>query len=214
MKRTNTILRVSYARTMESPFNENLVLSSLGCGNPVLNPLLLCSSSGITPFSPGWRNEFHAGIQQAFGRYLVFSGEYIWKYTHNAYDFSVLGATPITFPIEWDQSKIPGYAGRVSVPNVHGFSGLVVFSSVAARFFTPQIGGAGAVPSAVGPFRIDHDEKFNMTAHMQYQPWKRGPWMGFNWRYDSGLVAGPAPCAGGNCANGPGGPTALSMFRG
>jgi hypothetical protein len=205
IKRTSTVLRVSYARTMESPFNENLVLSSLGCGNPVLNPLLLCSSSGITPFSPGWRNEFHAGIQQAFGKYVVFSGEYIWKYTHNAYDFSVLGATPITFPIEWDRSKIPGYAGRVSVPNLHGLSALVVFSSVAARFFTPQIGGAGAVPSAVGPFRIDHDEKFNMTAHLQYQPWKTGPWVGFNWRYDSGLVAGPAPCAGGNCANGPAG---------
>jgi hypothetical protein len=203
IKRTNTILRVSYARTMESPFNENLVLSNEGCGNPVLNPLLLCNGSAITPFTPGWRNEFHAGIQQAFGKYLVFSGEYIWKYTHNAYDFSVLGATPITFPIEWDRSKIPGYAGRVSVPNYHGLSALMVFSSVAARFFTPQIGGAGSVPSAVGPFRIDHDERFNMTAHMQYQPWKRGPWLGFNWRYDSGLVAGPAPCAGGNCANGP-----------
>jgi hypothetical protein len=54
-------------------------------------------------------------------------------------------------------------------------------------------------------FRIDHDEKFNQTTHIQYQPWKRGPWMGFNWRYDSGLVAGPVPCAGGNCANGPAG---------
>ena len=203
VKSTNTVLRVSYARVLETPFNENLILSSLGCGNPVLNPLLLCSSAGITPFSPGWRNEFHAGIQQAFGKYLVFSGEYIWKYTHNAYDFSVLGATPITFPIEWNNSKIPGYAGRVSVPDIHGLSALMVFSSVAARFFTPQIGGAGAVPAAVGPFRIDHDEKFNMTAHMQYQPRKRGPWFGFNWRYDSGLVAGPAPCAGGNCANGP-----------
>jgi hypothetical protein len=80
-----------------------------------------------------------------------------------------------------------------------------VFSSVAARFFTPQIGGAGAVPSvALGggstPFRIDHDEKFNLTTHLQYQPWKTGPWMGFNWRYDSGLVAGQTPCYGGNCA--------------
>jgi hypothetical protein len=196
IKKTSTVLRVSYARTMESPFNENLVLASLGCGNAVLNPLLGCASNGITPFSPGWRNEFHAGIQQAFGRYLVFSGEYIWKYTHNAYDFSVLGATPITFPIEWDRSKIPGFAGRVSVPNLHGFSALMVFSSVAARFFAPQIGGAGAVPSAPGGvFRIDHDEKFNQTTHIQYQPWKRGPWMGFNWRYDSGLVAGAVPFA-------------------
>jgi hypothetical protein len=40
---------------------------------------------------------------------------------------------------------------------------------------------------------------------MQYQPFKRGPWLGFNWRYDSGLVAGPVPCAGGNCVNGPNG---------
>jgi len=206
IKKSNTVLRVSYARVLETPFNENLVLSSTGCTSPVLNPLLGCSAQGVvTPFSPGWRNEFHAGFQQAFGRYVVFSGEYIWKYTHNAYDFSVLGNTPITFPIEWDRSKIPGYAGRVSVPNLHGFTALAVFSSVAARFFTPQMGGAGAVPAgtvgaASTPFRIDHDEKFNITAHLQYQPWKRGPWLGFNWRYDSGLVAGQTPCFGGNCA--------------
>jgi hypothetical protein len=194
IKRTNTVLRASYARILETPFNENLVLASLGCGDAVLNPLLGCAASGITPFSPGWRNEFHAGLQQALGRYLVFSGEYIWKYTHNAYDFSILGATPITFPIEWHSSKIPGFAGRVSVPIYHGFSALMVFSSVAARFFAPQLGGAGATPSAPGGvFRIDHDEKFNMTTHFQYQPWSRGPWMGFNWRYDSGLVAGAVP---------------------
>src|SRR5579863_4637600 len=209
VKKTNTVLRVSYARVLETPFNENLVLSSVGCDNTVLNPLLGCFEAGQpTPLAPGWRNEFHAGIQQAFGRYLVFSGEYIWKYTHNGYDFSILGNTPITFPIEWDRSKIPGYAGRVSVPDLHGFSALAVFSSVSARFFTPQIGGAGAVPSAVFasgsvPFRIDHDERFNMTAHFQYQIGKTGPWMGFNWRFDSGMVAGNLPCAGGGCANGP-----------
>ncbi len=205
VKQTNTILRVSYARLLETPFNENLVLSSTGCANAVLNPLLGCTVPGVTPFNPGFRNEFHAGIEQAFGRYLVFSGEYIWKYTHNGYDFSILGNTPITFPVEWERAKIPGYAARVSVPNYHGFSALAVFSSVAARFFTPQIGGAGAVPSVAlaggsTPFRIDHDEKFNLTTHLQYQPWKLGPWFGFNWRYDSGLVAGQTPCYGGNCA--------------
>ena len=198
VKKTNTILRASYARTLESPFNENLILSSIGCENAVLNPLLLCSPGASGALSPGFRNEFHAGLEQAFGKYLVFSGEWITKYTHNGYDFSVLGNTPITFPIEWHNSKIPGYAGRVSVPEIHGFSALMVFSSVAARFFQPQIGGAGAtVSTAAGlPFRIDHDEKFNQTTHLQYQPWKRGPWLGFNWRYDSGLVAGATPCFG------------------
>ncbi|MFZ0418518.1 MAG: TonB-dependent receptor [Candidatus Sulfotelmatobacter sp.] len=202
VKKTNTILRVSYARTLESPFNENLILSSIGCGNAVLNPLLLCSSSATNPLSVGFRNEFHAGLEQAFGRHLVFSGEWISKYTHNGFDFSVLGNTPITYPIEWHNSKIPGYAGRVSVPEVHGFSALMVFSSVAARFFPPQIAGAGATVGAPGtPFRIDHDERFNQTTHFQYQPWKRGPWMGFNWRYDTGLVAGATPCYGISASN-------------
>ena len=203
IKPSSTVFRISYARTLETPFNENLVLSSQGCANAVLNPLLACSAPVANPLSPGFRNEFHAGLEQAFGKYLVFTGEYIWKYTHNGFDFSVLGDTPITFPIEWHNSKIPGYAGRVSMPNYRGFSALFVFSSVAARYFTPQIGGAGAtVTTAQGlPFRIDHDERFNDTLHLQYQPFKRGPWISWNWRYDSGLVAGAAPCYGVNPGN-------------
>ena len=36
---------------------------------------------------------------------------------------------------------------------------------------------------------------------MQYQIGKSGPWVGFNWRYDSGLVAGAVPCYGIGPAN-------------
>jgi hypothetical protein len=196
LKRTNTVLRISYARTLESPFNENLVLSSQGCSNEVLSPLLLCTAGVQGTLQPGFRNEFHAGLQQAFGKNLVFSGDYIWKYTHNAFDFSVLGNTPITVPIDWHSSKIPGFALRVDVPNYHNVSAFVVMSSVAARFFPPQVAGAGATVGQPGlPFRIDHDERFNQTTHVQYQlPFRNSPWIGFNWRYDSGLVAGSTPC--------------------
>jgi hypothetical protein len=199
IKATSTVLRTSYARTLETPFNENLVLSSQGCGSDVLAPLLLCSPGVSTTLQPGFRNEFHAGLQQAFGKNLVFSGDYIWKYTHNAFDFSVLGNTPITFPIDWHNSKIPGFDLRVDMPHLHGFSAFVVMSSVAARFYPPQVAGAGATVGQSGyPFRIDHDEKFNQTTHLQYQipGGKLSPWFGFNWRYDSGLVAGSAPCYG------------------
>ncbi len=202
VKPSATVLRISYARTLETPFNENLVLSSSGCSDAVLSPLLLCNPGATGTMHPGYRNEFHAGLQQALGKYAVFNGEYIWKYTHNAFDFSVLGNTPITFPIDWHNSKIPGYAMNVEVPTAHGFSAYFVTSSVAARFFPPQVAGAGATSGvAVGtqyPFRIDHDEKFNETTHLQYQiPGNRvisGLWGGFNWRYDSGLVAGSVPC--------------------
>jgi hypothetical protein len=42
IKKTNTVLRASYARILETPFNENLVLSSTGCDDPVLKQLLVC----------------------------------------------------------------------------------------------------------------------------------------------------------------------------
>jgi len=197
VKPTRTVLRASYARTLESPFNENLVLSSQGCGSDVLAPLLQCQPGVSTTLQPGFRNEFHAGIQQTFTKHFVFSGDYIWKYTHNAFDFSVLGNTPITFPIDWHNSKIPGFAIRADVPNIRGFSAYAVMSSVAARFFPPQVAGAGATiaQGSIYPFRIDHDEKFNQTTHVQYTlPVKRAPWVGINWRFDSGLTAASAPC--------------------
>jgi hypothetical protein len=41
---------------------------------------------------------------------------------------------------------------------------------VAARFFPPQVAGAGATVGTTGlPFRIDHDEKFNQPTHIQYE---------------------------------------------
>jgi len=196
IKQSGTVFRVSYARTMESPFNENLILSGTGCTDPVVFAIMTvaqgfdCTSA---PLKPGFRNEFHAGGQQAFGKYFVLDGEYIWKYTHDGYDFNVFGTTPITLPIEWHNSKIPGFTIRGTVPNYHGLSAFVVMSHVSARFFPPTIAGISP-PAPPAVFRIDHDEKFNQTTHIQYQPWKRGPWLSFNWRYDSGLVSGAVPC--------------------
>jgi hypothetical protein len=131
VKPTNTVLRIPYARSLETPFNENLIISTTGCDVSVIAALIPC----VPANSPtGYRNEFHAGLEQAFGKYLLLDGEYIWKYTHNAYDFSVRGNTPITFPIDWHNSKIPGFLVRAGMPNFHGFTALVVMSSVAARF--------------------------------------------------------------------------------
>lgn len=189
IKRTNTVLRISYARVMETPFNENLVLAST-VGNPVSTALF----GATAPILPGQRNEFHAGFQQAFGKYLVVDGDYLWKYTHNGYDFSDFLNTPVFFPIAWHNSKIHGPSVRMSLPNFHGVTAFFTASSVASRFFNPQVGGLGTDLSGVGAFRIDHDQKFQQTTHIQYQPLKDMPWIAFNWRYDNGLVAGPAPC--------------------
>ncbi len=189
IKKTNSVLRISYARVMETPFNENLVLST--SSNPVATEIF----GGTAPIAPGQRNEFHAGFQQALGRHFVVDGDYLWKYTHNAYDFSDFLNTPIFFPIAWNNSKISGWSIRVNVPNYHGITAFFTASGVAARFFSPQVGGGGAGPTIFPAFRIDHDQKFQQTTHVQYQPNKNWPWVAFNWRYDNGLVAGLVPFA-------------------
>jgi Carboxypeptidase regulatory-like domain len=190
IKRTNTVLRASYARVMESPFNENLILAS--SNDPVIGALF--GDQAPSPIRPGQRNDFHGGLQQAFGKYLVIDGDYMWKYTRNGYDFSDFLNTPIFFPIAWHNSKIDGFSVRASIPNFHGLTAFVVLGHVRSRFFDPQVGGLGSSPPS-GVFRIDHDQALQQTTHVQYQPWKRGPWFAVNWRYDSGLVAGAVPFA-------------------
>ena len=192
IKPTNTVLRVSYARILETPFNENLIVGSLGDPGGVISSVL----GAPGPIRGGQRNEFHGGFQQAFGRHVVVDADYLWKYTHNAFDFGVLFNTPITFPISWHNSKISGFSVRTSVPNFHGLTAFVTMSGVNSRFFNPQVAGLGTDFTTAGAFRIDHDQKFQQTTHIQYQPKKSLPWIGFNWRYDNGLVAGAVPVAG------------------
>jgi hypothetical protein len=188
IKKTNSVLRVSYSRILETPFNENLILASLGASNPVIVDVI-GGASLQQPIRSGQRNQFNAGFQQAFGKYVVVDADYLWKYTHNAYDFSTFANTPIFFPIAWKSSKIDGPSVRVSMPNFHGFTALAVLAHVRARYFPPQIGGLGSSITGGEVFRIDHDQAFNQTTHFQYQPWKTLPWVAMNWRYDSGLVA-------------------------
>jgi hypothetical protein len=172
-------------RVLETPFNENLILASLGASNPVLLDVI-GGARLQAPIRSSQRNQFNAGFQQALGKFLVVDADYLWKYTHNAYDFSTFGNTPIFFPIAWKNSKIDGPSVRVSLPNYHRLTAL---AHVRARYFPPQVGGLGATVTGGEVFRIDHDQAFNQTTHFQYQSWKTIPWIGFNWRYDSGLVA-------------------------
>ena len=58
---------------MESPFNENLILTGIGCNDPVVNAIMTVAQGFVcttAPLTPGFRNEFHAGLQQAFGKYF------------------------------------------------------------------------------------------------------------------------------------------------
>ena len=195
IKKTGTVLRVAYARTMETPFNENLLLSSAtGVGGLAQNVF----GSTAVPISPGFRNQFNTGLQQAIGKFLLIDADYFWKYTHNAYDFSTLLNSTITFPIAWHNSKLDGVTGRVSTTNLHGFQAYWTFGHTRARYFPPETGGLipQGAPLAGGVFKIDHDQVFQSTMTLRYQRPKNAEWVAFTYRYDSGLVVSGVPDAG------------------
>jgi len=187
----NTVIRASYARSFETPFNENLILSS-GTGGGGLADNVFGSES--TAIKPGNRNEFDAGLQQGIGKWLIVDADYFWKYTHNAFDFSVFFNTPITFPISWHNSKLDGVTGRISTINLHGFQAYMTFGHTRARFFPPEVGGLiplSGFPSNV--FRIDHDQAYQQNVVLRYQRPKNTEWIDFTWRFDSGLVVSGVP---------------------
>lgn len=190
IRQTNTVLRAAYSRTFETPFNENLLLSSAtGLDNGLATGVL--GANQTPPIPAGRRNQYNAGFQQAIGKYILIDADYFWKYTHNAYDFSALQNTTITFPISWRKSNLDGVTGRVSTTNLKGFQAYWTFGHTRARFFPGQTGGllnTSDVPEGV--FRIDHDQAFQSTLLGRYQRPKNAEWISFSWRYDSGLVAG------------------------
>lgn len=196
VKKTGTVLSGSYGKFFLTPYNENLIVSSsTGLGGLAAN----AGAFGQQPLRPSKRNQFDAGFQQAFGKYVAVSADYFWKFTARDYDFDVLLNTPLAFPIEWRKSKIDGYAIRVNLTSIHGVTAYSVLGHTRSRFFGPEIGGIisndPALPTSGEPFRIDHDQNFQQTTHLQWQPKAEGFWYGFNWNYESGGVAGNAPFA-------------------
>jgi hypothetical protein len=191
IKKTGTVLRVAYARTFETPFNENLLLSNAtGVGGLDQNVF----GANAVAIKPGQRNQFNTGLQQSIGKYLLLDADYFWKYTHSSYDFSTLLNTTLTFPISWHNSKLDGITGRLSTTNLHGFQAYWTFGHTRARYFPPEVGGliSQGAPLAGGVFRIDHDQAFQSTGVFRYQR-KTYEWVSLTWRYDSGLVVSGVP---------------------
>lgn len=191
---TGTIITAGYARLMPTPYNENLILSSSTGSGGLANNL---GAFGQHPLTPATRNQYNAGLQQGFGKYIVVSAQYFWKYTKGDYDFDVILNTPLTFPIQWKKSVITGADAEITLVPIRGISAYVTMGHSHSLFYPPEVGGiifndnTNAVSAE--PFLIDHDQVFEQNAHVQYQPRPKGPWYGFTWRYESGLVAGNVP---------------------
>ena len=184
------MIRGGYSHTMETPTNENLVVSS-STGSGGLASNLFKGTAEQRPIALGSRNQYDAGIQQGLGRWVLVDVSYFRKYTRNAFDFDALFSTPITFPIGWRQSKLDGVSARISTIDIHGLRIYATMGHANARFFGPENGGVIFNSNlTIGAYRQDHDQVYQQNVNLHYQRAKNGWWTDFTWRYDSGLVVG------------------------
>jgi hypothetical protein len=187
IKPTGTVLRFSYLRSLETPANENLLLSS-ATGFAGLTDVF--GAVGQTPVPASRRNQFNVGFQQKIGKWLQVDADYYWKHAKPGFEFDVLFTTPITFPIAWREDKLDGFGIRVSTLNLRGFQLNTTMGYGRLRYFGPETGGLIFNAPLANVFRTDSDDPFYQTTVARYQ-WKRnGPWFAFTWRYDFGQVAG------------------------
>jgi len=191
LPRTETILRASYARVMVTPYNENLVLSSSTGPGGLANGAL--GAATVAPLTPGRRNQFNVGFAQAIGKKITIDAEYFWKFTDGAFDFNIILNTPLNFPVQFAKAKIDGAMARVNLAEIHGFSAFTILGHTRSRLFSPEIGGINFGTQYAPVARPDHDQAFQQTTFLRYQPGKHTPWLGLTWRFDSGLVAVAVP---------------------
>lgn len=194
IRATGTLLHLSYARVFLTPYNENLVLSSSTGSGGLANGSL--GATGVQPLRPARRNQFNAGFEQKVGSKFSVDAEYFWKFTAGAYDFNTILNTPLNFPIQFRKAKIDGAMMRATLNDVHGFSAFTVLGHTRSRLFSPEVGGINFGGGYDPVARPDHDQGFQQTTNLQYQfadKRLRGLWLGFTWRYDSGLVVVSVP---------------------
>jgi hypothetical protein len=62
-----------------------------------------------------------------------------------------------------------------------------------SRLFSPEVGGINFGTQYAPVARPDHDQAFQQTTFLRYQPPGHVPWLALTWRLDSGLVAVSVP---------------------
>lgn len=181
VRATNTVLRASYNRTLQTPPNENLLLSA---------------AQQAAPIRPERQNVFELGLQQALGKHVTFNGAFYHKNAVDQQDNNNFLNTGVIFPITLKSIRVNGAEARVTLLPIHGLSANLSATHSRSISNPPFTGGLFLGNEAVdilslGPFVIDHDQFLSLHATAQYNH-ASGWWIAPSVRYDSGLVANPS----------------------
>lgn len=188
VKETGTVFRASYNRTMQTPPNENLLLS-----NSEEAAVLAPPGGGFRLIRPERQNVYEGGLQQQMGRFVSFNGSFYHKDSTDLQDNDNFFNTGIIFPTSLAKARVNGAEGRFTLLPVKRVSGSLSFTHYHAIVTPPFTGGlflgaAGINALAQGPFVIDHDQTLSVQGNLFYQV-RPDFWVSGQMRYDSGLVS-------------------------
>jgi hypothetical protein len=198
---SKTVFRVSYNRVLYTPEFENILFSTSAAAEKLVPPEVQASQQlgGGELFVHSERqNAIDIGFQQGISSRLRLDADYWRRKSQFAGDQDQFQNTGIVFPLAFTRGNLNGWNVRLDLAKTAGFRGFLSLGHTHAEYVPPLTGGlflnTGALDTLTGgPFLIDHDQKLQSQAALNYDFGQSGIWAGLNARYDSGLVTHASP---------------------
>ena len=197
VKRTGTVFRASYNRLLQTPQNENLLVSSSEKSQILVDPeIRAATGGGVQRIRPERQNLLEVGVQQSLGRRFSVNSSFYHKNARNQQDVNNFFNTPIVFPLQLLAIRVNSVESRLVMTPWKGLSGSLATTHARAVSTPPFVGGLYLGNGNVtllneGPFVIDHDQKLSLQSVVNYTH-RRGFYATVSLRHDSGLVTGGA----------------------
>jgi outer membrane cobalamin receptor len=191
------VARASYNHNLQTPPNENLLLSSSPEAAQLAPDSVREALGGAyQPLRPERQQVIEIGYQRRLGRVASLDVSAYRKHSDDQQDNNNFFDTGIIFPTTLAEIDVHGAEARLVLPERRGWSGTLSMTTSRAISTPPFTGGLFLGQDAVdllsaGPFYIDHDQRLSTHGTVQFQH-PRGWWLGGSVRYDSGLVSNPS----------------------
>jgi hypothetical protein len=183
----NTVLHASYDRVFQTPFFDNILLSS----SP-LAPSLDSSTFLRLPVQPSRGNYFELGATKAFFDQLRFEVNIFNRHVNNYLDDDQLLNTAISFPITFAKANLYGAEAKLELPHWRRWNAFLSYSYIVGSAYYPVTGGlflgddATVAQTSIGRFWDSQDQRNTARTRARYEFTSR-LWAAIGGDYGSGL---------------------------
>ena len=185
-QKAELVFHASYDRVFQTPFFENILLSS--------SPQVTSLNQNFLrlPVEPSLGNYYEVGFTKGFAGKLKLSANGFDRRMNNYLDDDQLLNTAVSFPITFAKAHLYGAEAKLDLPRFGNLSGFVSYSYIVGSAYFPVTGGlflgqdVSNALSGVGRFWDTQDQRNTVRAHFRYEFTKK-LWAAIGAEYGSGL---------------------------